>query len=113
MVFLRNEFQDAYRKFTNERHLFTARISDFQEDTLMSLVNYKDMEIWYEKAHQEVERIDYINAVKKGRDAEEHDIQVLRDINIDRTRKAVEYWVKMAQEPQQEIQEKWPDCERS
>jgi hypothetical protein len=34
---------------------------------------------------------------------EEHDIQVLRDNNIDQIRKAFEYWVKMAQEPQREI----------
>jgi hypothetical protein len=58
------------------------------------------MEIWYEKAHQVVERIDYINAVQKGQDVEEHDIRVLRDINIDRIRKLDEYWVKMAQDPQ-------------
>jgi hypothetical protein len=37
---------------------------------------------------------------------------VLRDNNIDRIRKVAEYWVKMAQEPQQEIQEKWVDCEK-
>jgi hypothetical protein len=37
MVFLRSEFQDAYSKFTNERHLFTAGIANFQEDTLMAL----------------------------------------------------------------------------
>jgi hypothetical protein len=52
------------------------------------------MEIWYEKAHQVVEIIDYINVVQKGRDTEEHDIQVLRDNNIDHIRKSVEYWVK-------------------
>jgi hypothetical protein len=79
----------------------------------MVLVTCKDVERWYEKAHQEVEIIDYINAVQKGRDAEEHDIQVLRDNNIDQIRKVVKYWVKMAQEPQREIQEKWVDCERS
>jgi hypothetical protein len=28
-VFLRCEFQDAYGKFTSERHLFTVRIADF------------------------------------------------------------------------------------
>jgi hypothetical protein len=28
-VFLRSEFQDAYAKFMNERHLFTAGIADF------------------------------------------------------------------------------------
>jgi hypothetical protein len=71
------------------------------------------MEIWYEKAHQVVERIDYINTVQQGRDVEEHGIWVLRDRSIDRINKSVEYWVKMAQEPHQEIQEKWVECERS
>jgi hypothetical protein len=79
----------------------------------MALATCKDVERWYEKAHQEVERIDYISVVQKGRDAEEHDIRVLRDNNIDRIRKVAKYWVKMAQEPQWEIQEKWVDCERS
>jgi hypothetical protein len=70
------------------------------------------MEIWYEKAHQAMERIDYINAVQKGRDTEEHDIRVLRNININRIRNLTEYWVTMAQEPQWDIQEKWDDYER-
>jgi hypothetical protein len=69
----------------------------------MVLAICKDMERWYEKAHQVVERIDYISAVQKGRDAKEHNIQVLRDNNIDWIRKSVEYWVKMAQESQREI----------
>jgi hypothetical protein len=29
IVFLRSEFQDAYKKFTSERHLFIAGIDDF------------------------------------------------------------------------------------
>jgi hypothetical protein len=111
MIFLRSEFQDAYNKFTSEWYLFTAGIADFQEDTLMVLAMCKDMEILYEKAQQVVERIDYISVVKKGRDAEEHDIRVLRDNNIDCIMKSAEYWVKMAQEPQREIQEKWADFE--
>ena len=78
----------------------------------MDIERCKDMEIWYEKAHQVVERIDYISAVQKGWDIEEHDIRVLRDNNIDHIRKSAKYWVKMAQEPHQEIQEKWVDCER-
>ena len=73
-MFLGCEFQDAYSKFTNERHLFTARIVNFQEDTIMVLATCKDMEIWYEKSHQAVERIDYINVVQQGRYSEEHDI---------------------------------------
>jgi hypothetical protein len=73
-VFLRSEFQEAYNKFTDERHLFTARIVELQEDTLMALATCKDMERWYEKAHQAMERIDYISVVQQGRDVEEHDI---------------------------------------
>ena len=65
----------------------------------MALETCKDIEIWYEKVHQVVERIDYISAAQQGRDVEEHDIQVIRDSNIDRIKKSVEYWVKMAQEP--------------
>jgi hypothetical protein len=57
-VFLRSKFKEAYNKFTDEQHLFTARIAELQEDTLMALMTYKDMECWYEKAHQAVERID-------------------------------------------------------
>ena len=57
------------------------------------------MERWYEKTHLEVEIIDYISAVQRGRDTEENEIRVLRDNNIDHIRKSTEHWVKMAQEP--------------
>jgi hypothetical protein len=95
MIFLRSKFQDAYNKFTSEWHLFTARIAEFQEDTLMVLVTCKYIERWYEKALQVVEKIDYISAVQKDRDTEEHDLRVLRDNNIDHIRKSAEYinWV--------------------
>jgi len=36
-VFLRRKFQDAYNKFTSERHLLNIGIADFIEDTLMVL----------------------------------------------------------------------------
>ena len=54
-VFLRSEFQDAYAKFTNEQHLVTVGIANFQQDTLMALSSYKYMERWYEKSYQAVE----------------------------------------------------------
>jgi hypothetical protein len=79
----------------------------------MVLVTCKDVERWYEKAHQVVEIIDYISVFQKCRDTEENDIRVLRDNNIYQMRKSIEYWVNMAQEPQWEIQEKWVDCEKS
>jgi hypothetical protein len=50
----------------NERNLFTAGINEFQEDALIALETCKDMEKWYDKAHQVVEIIDYISAVQKG-----------------------------------------------
>jgi hypothetical protein len=65
MMFFRSDFQDDYNKFMSERHLFTSGIVNFQEDTLMALETCKDMEIWYEKSHQVVERIDYISVVQK------------------------------------------------
>jgi hypothetical protein len=71
------------------------------------------MERWYEKVQQSMERIDYISAVKKGQDIEENGIRVLRESNIDRIRKSVNYWLKMSQEPHQEIQEKWAKCEKT
>jgi hypothetical protein len=49
-VYLRSEFKEAYSKFTDERHLFIARIAELQEDTLMALATCKDMEQWYKKA---------------------------------------------------------------
>jgi len=78
----------------------------------MALVMWKHMEIWYDKPQKVVEIIDYISAVQKVRDAEEHDIQVLWDNNIDRIRKSAKYWVNMAQEPQWEIQKKWDENEK-
>ena len=89
-MFLRSEFQDTYDKFTNERHIFTAGIADFQEDTLMALATCKDVERWYEKSHQVVERINYISTVQKVQDAEKYNIWVLRDNIIDQIRKATE-----------------------
>jgi hypothetical protein len=68
MVFLKSEFQYAYAKLTDERHIFIAGIADFQEDTLMALKTCKDVERWSEKDHQEVQRIDYVSAVQKGQD---------------------------------------------
>jgi hypothetical protein len=78
----------------------------------MALETCKDVERWYEKAYQAVERIDYISAVQKGRDTEEHGIRVLMDNNISRIRKAVEYWVSMAQEPQRKIQKGGPSAKK-
>jgi hypothetical protein len=43
-----------------------------------------------------VEIIDYISAMQKGQDVEEHSIWVLRDNNIYQIREVAEYWVNMA-----------------
>jgi hypothetical protein len=52
--FLKSEFQDAYEKFTRESNILTSCVAYYQEDTLMDLETYKDMERWYEKAYQVV-----------------------------------------------------------
>jgi hypothetical protein len=64
----------------------------------MALETCKDMERWYEKVNQAVERIDYIIVVQQGRDVEEQGIRVLRDSSINCINKSTEYWVRMAQE---------------
>jgi hypothetical protein len=76
-VYLRSEFEESYKQFTKERHLFIAKIDDFQEDTLMALATCKDMERWYQRVQQAVERLKYIDAVRQGRDKEEHGIRML------------------------------------
>jgi len=78
----------------------------------MALATCKDIERWYKKVQQAVERINYISTVHKGPDNEEHDIWVLRESSIDHIRKSIEYWVKMSQELHREIQEKWAKCEK-
>jgi hypothetical protein len=42
------------------------KIVELQEDTLMALTTCKDMEKWYERAQQAVERLEYIDAVQQG-----------------------------------------------
>jgi len=99
VVLLKSDFQEMYAQFTSERDLFTTHIADFQEDTLMGLETYKYMQRWYEKEHQALELIDYINEVQKGRHTKEHGIRVLMDSNITRIKKGVEHWVSVVQEP--------------
>jgi hypothetical protein len=55
IVFMKSEFQDAYENFTRERHLFTACLADYQEETVMALETYKDVERWYGNSYQVVE----------------------------------------------------------
>jgi hypothetical protein len=62
-VYLRSKFEATYNRFTHERHLFTMKIVELQEDTLMALATCKDMERWHERAQQAIERLEYIDAV--------------------------------------------------
>jgi hypothetical protein len=76
MVYLRSEFEEAYNKFKKERHSFTVKIVEFQEDTLMALATHA--RTWsggMKGCNKPVERLEYIDAVQQGRDKEEHDIR--------------------------------------
>jgi len=44
VVYLRSEFEEAYNKFTHKWHLFSVKIVELQEDTLMALMTCKDTE---------------------------------------------------------------------
>jgi hypothetical protein len=90
-IYLRSEFEEAYNNFTHERHLFSMKIVELQEDTLMALVMCKDMEWWYEREWKAIEIIKYIDAVQQGRDKEEHGIQMLGKSSLDRMKRSAEY----------------------
>ena len=57
----------------------------------MALATCKDMEQWYEKAQQEVERLEYIEAVQQNRDKEEHGIQTVGKSSLNHMKMLVEY----------------------
>jgi hypothetical protein len=65
----------------------------------MALATCKDMERWYERAQQEVERLKYIGAVQQGRDKEEHGIQTVGKSSLNRMKRSTEYWAKMSRDP--------------
>jgi hypothetical protein len=44
VVLLKSEFREIYGKIIRERDLFTARVANLQEDTLMGMATYKDMQ---------------------------------------------------------------------
>jgi hypothetical protein len=61
-VYLKYEFGKVYDEFKKERHLLISNIAKFQ-DTLMELATCKEMERWYEKVQQAVERLEFIEVV--------------------------------------------------
>jgi hypothetical protein len=94
-IYLRSKFEEAYIQFKKERHLFTAKITEIQEDTLMALATCKDVEWWDERAQQSVDRIEYIDTVKQGGDKEEQGIRMLGKISLDHMKRSTEYWANM------------------
>jgi hypothetical protein len=86
VVYLKGEFVEVYNKFKKERHLLTENVAECQEDTLMELATCKEMEQWYERAQQAVERLDCMEAVQQGGDKEKHGIQVIYKSILNRMR---------------------------
>ena len=50
----------------------------------MALTICKDMERWYQRVQQAIERLDYIDVVQQGRYKEEHDIRMLGKSSLNR-----------------------------
>jgi len=65
----------------------------------MALATCKDMERWYERAQQAVERLKYIEAIQQGRDKEEHGIQTVGKISLNHMKGSAEYSAKMSPGP--------------
>jgi len=63
-TYLKGEFDGVYNEFKKERHLLISNVAEFQEDTLMAFATCKEMERWYERAQQAVERLGYIGVVQ-------------------------------------------------
>jgi hypothetical protein len=61
-LYLKDEFGKFYDEFKKGRKLLISNIDKFQEDTLMEVATCKEMEQWYEKAHQAMERLEFIEA---------------------------------------------------
>jgi hypothetical protein len=99
VVYLKDEFGRVYNEFKKERHLLISNVAEFQEDTLMAFTTCKEMERWYEKAQQAVERLEYIEAVQRGREKEEHGIQLVGKSSLNRMKRSIEYWAKMSRRP--------------
>ena len=59
-----------------------------------------------------VERIEYIEAVQRGQEKEEHGIQVVVKSSLNRMKRSVEYWAKMSRDPHKEIQGQWTRCQK-
>jgi hypothetical protein len=78
----------------------------------MELTTCKEMDRWYERAHQMVKRLEYIEAVQQGRDKEKHGIEVIGESSLNRIKCSTEYWAKMSRDPHQEIQEQWTRCNK-
>jgi len=91
VVYLKSEFDGVYNEFKKERHLLTANVVEFQEDTLMALTMCKKMERWHKKAQQAVERLEYIEVVQEGREKERHGIRLVGKSSLDHMKKYVEY----------------------
>ena len=71
----------------------------------MALVTCKEMERWYEKAQKVVERLEFIEAIQKGWEKEDHNIRLVSKSSLNRMKWSAEYWAKMSRIPREEIQE--------
>jgi hypothetical protein len=111
-VYLKYEFGKVYVEFKKERQMLISNIAEFQEDTLMELTTCKEMERWYDKEQQVVERLKFIEAVQKGQEKEDHEIQLVSKRSLNFLKRSTEYWAKMPRIPHKEIQEQWARCEK-
>jgi hypothetical protein len=108
--FMRVELGEIYSQFKSEREIFMTWIIGYQEETLMGLIDYKDMMKWFEKSHHMLEKIEYIREIQKGRGVEEHGIRMLTDESLVRFKTTIEYWVQLVIEPHRRMQEIWEEC---
>jgi hypothetical protein len=59
-----------------------------------------------------VETLEFIEAVQKGREKEDHDIRLVSKISLNHMKRSAEYWAKMSRISHEEIQEQWARCQK-
>jgi hypothetical protein len=76
-------------------------------------VAYREMLRWGERASMTMDQIEYIKKFHKAEGNEDHNIRILIDDNITRIQRVTEYWVHLAIEPKNRMEELWSTCLKS
>jgi hypothetical protein len=76
----------------------------------MALATCKEMERWYERVQQVVERLEYIEAVQQGREKEEHGIRLVGKSSLNRMKRSSNTGLKCLETRTEKSKNNGPDA---